>query len=114
LLCLKKGDLDGVISTHRKQNTKIDHGKIKKWSIEILEGLDFLHSIEIAHFDIKPANILVEQLDRVKIGDLGLARDFQRIKDELEKDIVGLGFTPPYASPQIIKGENINEKTDIW
>jgi serine/threonine protein kinase len=106
--------LDGVISTHRQQNIKIDHGKIKKWCIEILEGLDFLHSIEIVHFDIKPANILVEQLDRVKIGDLGLARDFKTIEEELKKDFVGLGFTPAYASPQIITGENINEKTDIW
>jgi serine/threonine protein kinase len=36
-----------------------------------LEGLDFLHSIEIDQNDINTANILVEQLDRVKIGDLG-------------------------------------------
>jgi serine/threonine protein kinase len=106
--------LDGVISDHREINTKIDQGKIKKWSIEILEGLDFLHSIKIVHFDIKPGNILVEQLDRVKIGDLGLARDFQRIEDELKKDFVSLGCTLSYASPQMYKGENINEKADIW
>jgi serine/threonine protein kinase len=114
VFCLKKGDLDGVIATHREKNTKIEHSKIKKWSIEILEGLEFLHSIKIVHFDIKPANILVEQLDRVKIGDLGLARNFQRIEEELKKEFVGLGFTPAYASPQIITGKNINEKTDIW
>jgi serine/threonine protein kinase len=106
--------LDGVIKTHREKNTKIELGKIKKWSIEILEGLDFLHSIEIVHFDIKPANILVEQLDRVKIGDLGLARDFQRIEEELKKDFVSLGCTPSYASPQMYTGYDINEKADIW
>jgi serine/threonine protein kinase len=76
--------------------------------------MDFLHSKQIVHFDIKPPNILVEQLDRVKIGDLGLARDFRRIEDELKNDFIGLGFTPAYASPQIITGEDINEKTDIW
>jgi hypothetical protein len=43
-----------------------------------------------------------------------LARDFKTIEAELKKDFVGLGFTPAYASPQIITGENINEKTDIW
>jgi serine/threonine protein kinase len=114
VFCLKKGDLDGVIRTHREQNIQLEHGKIKKWSIEILEGLDFLHSIEIVHFDIKPANILVEQLDRVKIGDLGLARDFQRIEEELKKDFVSLGCTPAYASPQMYTREDINEKADIW
>jgi serine/threonine protein kinase len=114
VLCLKKGDLDGVIKTHREQNTKIEHGKIKKWCIEIWEGLDFLHSKQIVHFDIKPANILLEQLDRVKIGDLGLARDFDRIKEELQKDFVSLGCTPSYASPQMSTGSDINEKADIW
>jgi serine/threonine protein kinase len=99
--------LNEVIITHREKNTKIEPGKIKKWSIEILEGLDFLHSIEIVHFDIKPDNILVEQLNRVKIGDLGLARHFNQIT-------ANVGCTPCYASPQIITGENINEKTDIW
>jgi serine/threonine protein kinase len=106
--------LDGVITTHREQNTKIERGKIKKWTIEILEGLEFLHSIEIVHFDIKPANILVEQLDRVKIGDLGLARDFKTIEEELTNDIVSFGCTPAYASPQMYTGYDINEKADIW
>jgi serine/threonine protein kinase len=103
--------LDGVIADHREKNTKIDQGKIKKWSIEISEGLDFLHSIKIVHFDIKPANILVEQLDRVKIGDLGLARDFKTIEEKLKKSF---GFTPSYASPQMYTGYDINEKADIW
>jgi serine/threonine protein kinase len=98
--------LDGVICDHRKRGVKIELGKVKKWAIEILEGLDFLHSKRVIHFDIKPANILLEQLERVKIGDLGLARNISNIET--------FGCTPSYASPQIIKRENINEKTDIW
>jgi serine/threonine protein kinase len=96
-----------VICDHRERGVEIELGKVKKWTIEILEGLDFLHSKRVIHFDIKPANILLEQLDRVKIGDLGLARNISEITESF-------GFTPCYASPQIIKGENINEKTDIW
>jgi serine/threonine protein kinase len=103
----QKGDLDGVICDHRERSERIDEGKVKKWAIEIVEGLDFLHSKQVVHFDIKPANILLEQLDRVKIGDLGLARNISDIKEMR-------GFTPCYASPQIINSENINEKTDIW
>ena len=106
--------MEGVIKANRDRNTSIDHQKIKKWSIEILEGLDFLHGKQVVHFDIKPANILLEKLDRVKIGDLGLARSFLQIQVELIKEQIDFGFTPAYASPQIIKNENINEKTDIW
>jgi serine/threonine protein kinase len=99
--------LDGVIKTHREQNTKIELNKIKKWNIEILEGLDFLHSKQIVHFDIKPENILLEQLNQVKLGDLGLARNI--------KDIIAVfRGTPCYVSPQIIYEQNIDEKTDIW
>ena len=104
----KRGDLQGVIENHVKNGTRIEHGKIKKWTIEILEGLEFLHDKKVIHFDIKPANILLEELDRVKVGDLGLARDLSAIKEEEFKG------TPAYVSPQIIDGENINEKTDIW
>jgi serine/threonine protein kinase len=103
----KKGDLDGVIKVHRVKRVPIGHNKIKKWTIEILEGLDFLHSKKVVHFDIKPANILLEQLDRVKIGDLGLARNKSDITDEFRG-------TPYYVSPQIIYEQNIDEKTDIW
>jgi serine/threonine protein kinase len=99
--------LDGVIRDYRKKGERIDEGKVKKWAIEMLEGLDFLHSKKVVHFDIKPANILLEQLDRVKIGDLGLARNISDIRDMF-------GGKPCYASPQLTKGENIDEKTDLW
>jgi serine/threonine protein kinase len=98
-----------VICDHRERNVRIDEGKVKKWAIEILEGLDFLHSkkVEVVHFDIKPANILLEQMDRVKIGDLGVARNISDITESYKG-------TPCYVSPQIIKGEDIDEKTDLW
>jgi serine/threonine protein kinase len=80
---------------------------MKKWCIEILEGLEYLHSKGVIHFDIKPANIFLEELDRVKLGDLGLARHLNDIPG-------GFRGTPCYVSPQIINEENIDEKTDIW
>jgi serine/threonine protein kinase len=111
LLCfgIKKGDLDGVICDYRKKGVQIDEGKIKNWAVEILEGLDFLHTeAKVIHLDIKPANVLLDAINRVKIGDLGVARNLSTITSQ------GFRGTPCYVSPQLIKGEKINEKTDIW
>ncbi len=51
----------------------------------ILIGLDYLHSKGIVHWDLKPANILIDKLANdmkiIKIGDFGISRiEMQEIK----------------------------------
>jgi NIMA (never in mitosis gene a)-related kinase len=108
-ICIfKKGDLRKIINKHIDEQTKIKHGTMKKWTIEILAGLDFLHEKKLVHLDIKPENIFVEELERIKLGDVGMARSVKDISMSCSKG------TLCYASPQLIKQKNINEKTDIW
>jgi serine/threonine protein kinase len=99
--------LEKVIANCREQNNQLDQGRVKKWSIEVLEGLEYLHTRETVHFDIKPSSLLLDELERVKIGSLDLASN---------KNIIDTGFKgkPCYVSPQVVRGENIDEKTDIW
>jgi serine/threonine protein kinase len=83
---------------------------MKTWCVQILDGLDFLHSKNVIHFDIKPENILLDELERIKLGDLGLARNFKSMSST--SSFVG---TIPYMSPEVIKQESgIDYKTDIW
>lgn len=44
---------------------------------QILEGLSYLHSQNIAHRDLKPDNIFIDHHGDVKIGDFGLAKSVQ-------------------------------------
>ena len=52
-----------------------------KWIRQMAEVLHFLHSRNLVHRDLKPENVLLTENDDIKIGDLGLAREFSSVKE---------------------------------
>ena len=44
--------------------------------VQMLRGIDFLHSMRVVHRDLKPQNILITHSGKIKIADFGLARIF--------------------------------------
>ncbi|XP_052399926.1 death-associated protein kinase 2 [Carassius gibelio] len=80
---------------------------------QILDGVQYLHSKKIAHFDLKPENIMLLDnnvlLPRIKLIDFGLAH---RIKDGVEfKNIFG---TPEFVAPEIVNYEQLGLEADMW
>jgi len=80
------------------------------WIIfNIAEGLKYAHSKGIIHRDLKPQNILLK--DGIpKISDWGLSK----VLAESSSATATKAFTPLYAAPEQIKGEDKDERTDIW
>ena len=77
---------------------------------QILETMNYIHSMGVSHRDMKPENILIDQLGRIKISDFGLSRFFG--KNKLVNTPCG---SPCYASPECISGRPYNGiTTDIW
>jgi serine/threonine protein kinase len=74
----------------------------------MLLGLEHCHCLGVVHRDVKPANFLVTSDGAVKLCDFGLA--------EMEKPcgITGLTGTAPFMSPEMVKGQTYDCKTDIW
>lgn len=105
-------DLDSLL---RKGPLPIFEGL--RIAIEISLGLEYAHSKNVIHRDIKPNNILIEEVDRrVVITDFGIAKivdGFSKTKDDTSVINYIIG-TPYFMSPEQIRGDNVDEKTDIY
>jgi len=78
---------------------------------QIASALDYAHRRGIIHRDIKPSNILLTKDGRVVLADLGIAKAVAGAK--LTKSLVRMG-TPEYMSPEQGKGEEVDQRTDIY
>ena len=83
-----------------------DKGLIKWIIFQITFGLYLLHYNNIIHNDIKPSNILIDEVGGIHICDLGSAT--------YEKEIIH-EFSSSYIAPEFLYGNSIsNEKLDMW
>ncbi|XP_076041955.1 serine/threonine-protein kinase Chk1-like [Oratosquilla oratoria] len=73
--------------------------------VQLIQGVKYLHSLHIAHRDLKPRNLLLSSADVVKIGDFGLSCEF--VESEY---LTRVWWTPEYAAPEVYKGE----PADVW
>lgn len=79
--------------------------------IQICRGLDFAHSKEVIHRDIKPGNILLsEDFQTVKITDFGIARLDNTALTQTDR----LTGTPHYMSPEQCRGEELDGRSDLF
>ncbi len=86
---------------------------IRKYTKEMLEGLEYLHAHNIIHRDIKGANILVDRNGTCKLSDFGGAKI---IKDEEfnQSRNYSMKGTPNWMAPEVIKNNETTRFSDIW
>jgi eukaryotic-like serine/threonine-protein kinase len=75
--------------------------------LQVCSGLAFAHDHGVVHRDIKPGNIFVQKNERIKILDFGLACASGTCNSRLEG-------TPLYVSPEQIRGEPVDLRSDIY
>jgi serine/threonine protein kinase len=81
-----------------------------QWVEDLCSGLAYAHRQGVIHRDIKPANLMVDTEGTLKILDFGLAR---RDASKFTQSHVIIG-TPNYMSPEQIRGQNIDTRSDIF
>ncbi|XP_065807862.1 striated muscle preferentially expressed protein kinase [Labrus bergylta] len=79
--------------------------------VQILQGVEYLHNRRVLHLDLKPDNIMVTNLNAVKIVDFGSAQSFNPLS--LKQRESGAG-TLEYMAPEMVKGEVVGPPADIW
>jgi len=81
--------------------------------IGVIEALTAAHAAGIVHGDIKPANILMDRAERVKVVDFGVARILgDAVQDERLPGQAG--GTPTYMAPEVVMGNPARPASDVW
>ncbi|RLN43558.1 hypothetical protein BBJ28_00024706 [Nothophytophthora sp. Chile5] len=95
--------------------------KAKRVMLSVLEALEYLHSQNLLHRDIKLSNVLYDRYGCVKLADFGLAREHSRFSGaRTDEEADGEVLTPKvvtlwYRAPEILFGcESYSSAVDLW
>lgn len=117
--------IDGETLRSHIHGRALDVEEILKLGMQIAEAVDAAHAEGIIHRDIKPANIFVTKRGQAKVLDFGLAKLIPKGIAVASGDaggevaestsVVGIiSGTPAYMSPEQIRGDTLDERTDIF
>ena len=93
-------------------NKYLSEEKSSLFYYQLINGLEYMHSLGIVHRDLKPENLLLNENNILKIIDFGLSNYFKLNQDQLLKTPCG---SPCYVSPEMLSWKNYDGfKNDIW
>ncbi|XP_049491651.1 cyclin-dependent kinase 3 isoform X2 [Panthera uncia] len=84
---------------------------VKSYLFQLLQGVSFCHSHRVIHRDLKPQNLLINELGAIKLADFGLARAFGVPLRTYTHEVVTLW----YRAPEILLGSKFySTAVDVW
>ena len=103
--------LDGGSVYDRIRSAPVAPGRAVEWLRQAAAGLDAAHAQGIVHRDVKPANLLLDDEDRVHVTDFGIASAAGFDTLTLPGTVLG---TAGYLSPEQARGESATAASDRY
>ena len=91
---------------------KLPEEEVKKYAIQIAEGLAYAHNQRVIHKDIKPQNIMRTNDGTIKLMDFGIAETVHSSMSRLKN--TGSSGTLVYMSPEQLRGKDVGKESDIY
>ena len=102
----------GELFNYIVEKKRLSEKETSFYYYQIINGLEYIHSLGIVHRDLKPENLLLTKEHLLKIIDFGLSNYFRENETELLSTPCG---SPCYASPEMVSGKKYDGvKIDIW
>lgn len=86
----------------------LDYGR------QLADALDHAHNQGILHKDIKPQNVMINNENRVKLADMGLASIADEENQENSPERGAFMATPQYVAPEIVRRQEPDPRSDIY
>ena len=102
----------GELFNYIVENKLLSEEKAAFFYYQLINGLEYIHSLGIVHRDLKPENLLLTSDHILKIIDFGLSNYYNKNNNKLLETPCG---SPCYASPEMLSGDGYDGfKIDIW
>lgn len=99
------------LSCHLERSRRFSVSRTINFAAQLLLAIEHVHQLGIVHADIKPANILVTNDDKIKLIDFGLCKFLQPNTNFFMGRPTG---TPLYVSPEIVTPGRYSLQSDLW
>src|SRR5580704_3625002 len=113
--------VEGRPLTFEIPSTGLSQAQVERYGMQLADALAHAHSRGVIHRDLKSGNVMVTPSGRLKVLDFGIARriepgggnDTTRFDQSWEAQHTFTG-TLPYIAPEVLKGQEADERSDIW